>query len=212
MLAMEDLAAVQKPLFSTQGKMEVAAQVATIPTDPYVISAHGGISVGWYLSERLAVEYLFAWGNGRETSQSTRLQSLGVRVDAYMPRVVTSINTQWTPIYAKFSLLGMRVVHFDTSITGGVGALVAERTIYNDVEAAANADVYNRPASINVGINQRYFIRTRGQMFAIRADVRDYLYLLETLENSRVVKHNWYFGLGVSWFFRPVFEKGGGDG
>ncbi len=209
-LADRDLAAVQRPIFSTSGKLEVTVQAVTIPTDPYVLSVHGSAIGTWYFTERLAIEALVGFGNGRETDQSTRLQALGIRVDTYTPRFISSVNVQWTPIYAKLNLLGVRIVHFDTSLTAGAGAFVARRTIYNDVEPTPDAERFNNPASIDVGINQRYFLRAAGQMLALRIDARDYLYVQQTLEATRVVKHNWYFGAGLSWFFELSRDRGGG--
>lgn len=208
-LANKDLAAVQKPVFSCAGKLELGAQMVTIPSDPYVLALHGSAVGTWYATERLAVDALVAAGNGWETSESTRLESQGVRVDSYTPRFIASLNLQWTPIYAKLSLLGVRIVHFDTSITAGAGAFVARRTLYNAVEASPDADRYNHPASVDLGLNQRYYFRAAGHMLAVRVDVRDYLYVLQTLEATKVIKHNWYFGLGVSWFFDLVGKRGG---
>ena len=210
-LAHRDIAAVQKPVFSTSGKLELAAQFITIPSDPYILALQGGLIGTWYFTERLALEALVSAGNGWETSESTRLASQGVQVDSYTPRFISSLNVQWTPIYAKLSLLGLRIVHFDTSLTGGAGAFVARRTLYNAVEASPDADRYNHPASFNLGLNQRYYLRAGGRMLAVRADVRDYLYVLRTLEATKVVKHNWYFGLGVSWFFDLSGKRGGDD-
>ncbi len=208
-LAHKDLAAVQKPVFSTSGKVELAAQFVTIPSDPYILALQGSAIGTWYATERLALEALVSAGNGWETSESTRLASQGVQVDSYTPRFISSVNVQWTPIYAKLSLLGFRIVHFDTSITGGIGAFVARRTIYNAMEASPDAERYNHPASVNLGLTQRYYGRAAGHMFAIRADARDYLYVLRTLEATRVIKHNWYFGIGISWFFDLFGEQGG---
>lgn len=208
LLANTDLAAVQKPLFSMRRKLEVSGHTALLPGDPYVVGVLGGVGAAYYFSERLAADVLLSYGNGFETFESTRLQELGVRVDSYTPRFVCSFNAQWTPIYAKLNLLGYRVVHFDTSLTGGVGAFVARRTIYNDVEASPEAARFNLPASINVGINQRYFARIANHTAALKLELRDYLYVLRTVTDTSGIKHNWFLSLGITWYF-DLFEGGG---
>jgi outer membrane beta-barrel protein len=176
------------------------------------VGVFGGLFVDYYFSERIAGDCLLSFGNGFETYESKRLQELGVRIDSYTPRLVASFNAQWTPIYAKLNLLGMRVVHFDTSLTGGIGAFVARRTIYNDVDASPGADRFNRPLSVNIGLNQRYYARLWGYSAALRLEARDYLYLFDTLAGNHYIKHNWYFGAGISWFFDFARPKGKANG
>lgn len=195
-----ELAAVQKPLFGTQNKLELSLHSGLLPIDPYVLGAIYGAQGTLHLDERLGLELALEAGTGWDTYASKALREQGIRVDAYFPRAVATLGAVYTPVYAKLNLLGKQVVHFDVALTAGAGMFLAERTLYNDTESAEDARRYSFPLSVHLGILERYYLTLFQQQWAIRLDARDHLTWITNLDGTGWLKHNLAFGVGVSWF------------
>ena len=207
-LTNRELAAVQQPLFGTNGKLELGVQTGILPADVYVFSASAGLQGTLHLNDRLGVELNTQYSWGFETYASRTLRTQGIRVDAWSPLALVTVDAVYAPIYAKLNLLGKRILHFDVALVGGGGLLVSERTLYNDVSASADASRYGMPLSLNAGLLHRYYVHLFGQQFALRLDARDHLSLLQGLEGNFWLKHNLLLGLGVSTFL-PARKAGG---
>lgn len=195
-----ELAAVQKPLYPTEGRLELGVGVGLIPNDAFVTGGMLALSATWHARPELGVELALGLGRGWETYASRTLQAQGVRVDAYSPVALASLDAVWTPIYAKLNLLGRRVVHFDVAAVAGAGLFLAERTIYNDTVAAEGARRYNLPASVNLGLLHRYYLTFAQRPFAVRLEARDHLTLVPEGLAGPWLKHDLLLSVGLSGF------------
>lgn len=208
-LTHRELAAVQQPLFGTNGKLELGVQSGILPADVYVFSTSAGLQGTLHLNDRLGLELNGQYSWGFETYASRTLRTQGIRVDAWSPVALVTVDAVYAPIYAKLNLLSKRIVHFDVAVVGGGGLLISQRTLYNDVSAAADASRYGMPLSLNAGLLHRYYVHLFGQQVALRLDARDHLSLMQGLDGNFWLKHNLLLGLGVSTFL-PA-RKGGGS-
>lgn len=209
-LTYRELAAVQKPLYSPQGMLEVGLQSAILPADVYVFSTSLGAQGTLHLNERLGLELNAQYSWGFETYASRTLREQGIRVDAWSPLTFVTLDAVYAPIYAKLNLMGQQILHFDVAVVGGAGLFVSERTLYNDVNAADGAARFSQPVSLNAGLLHRYYVRILGHACAVRLDARDHLTLMQTLDGAFWLKHNLLLGLGFSTFL-PTGKAGGGS-
>lgn len=195
-LAPGELRAVQKPIIRLNGALELGLTGLALPLDLYVTGAGAGGWATWHFSDVLGVEAFVAGCGGWETWPNQLLQNQGVRFDSYVPRFLAQTSLLATPIYAKLSLLGRRVVHFDVGFLMGAGIFFAERTIYGDSVAAEDAERYGFPLSLSGGLVERFYLHAFGQTLILRLGLRDQLTLAES-EAGQWVKHNTTLELGL---------------
>lgn len=191
-----ELRAVQKPILKLEGTLEAGLTGLALPFDLYVTGAGGGGYVGWHFSEFLGLEALVAGCGGWETWPNQLLQNQGVRFDSLTPRLLAQVSLEVTPIYAKLSLLGRRIVHFDVGVLMGTGLLLAERTIYGDSVAAEGAAAYNPPLSLSLGVLERFYWHAFGQTLTLRLGLRDVMMVAES-EAGQWVKHSGTLEVGI---------------
>lgn len=198
----EEVKVVQALLYEKTGRLEVGAALGLTPVDPWVRSGSLGLTAAWHRSEILGFELNVHGLTGTQTAEADRLAALGVAVDSYSPRAIVSVDALVTPIYAKLNVLGAAVVHYDVYLAAGVGAFVARRSFLEGVETGdAELPAWNTPASLNIGLGQRFFYRAGDHLQSVRLDARDHLYLASNPDESRWVKHNLHLTLGWSIFF-----------
>lgn len=201
LLANEEVRVVQENLYEKAGHLEVGASLGAIPNDPYYLAGTVGVVGLYHLSETLGVGLAIHGATGGPTQEADRLSEFGgAAVDSYAPTLLVDLDAQWTPIYAKLNLLGQAVVHYDVYVAGGVGAFLARRSILEGVSAGADPAVgaWNSPASVNLGLGNRFFFRAGDKVQAVHLEARDHLFLAENPDGSRWLKNNLHLTLGWS--------------
>ena len=109
----------------------------------------------------------------------------------------------FSPVYGKLNLFAEKVAHIDFSILAGVD-LVTSREVLDLNEAAAGVvPGSERNVGGHVGLGVRIFF---SQTFALRAEVKDYIYAVEVPNasgdgSSRDLQNQLTAELGLSVFF-----------
>ncbi len=118
-----DMRVVQKLLFSKEGKAEYGFALGWMPFDSYTTTPIGAVTGGWHFSEEWAAGLTLDGGYALKNFTYKQLESdaYGIQPDAYAHLVGVFADAQWSPIYAKFSWRGKKVIHHDMYFLGGVG-------------------------------------------------------------------------------------------
>jgi outer membrane beta-barrel protein len=160
----QDITVVQKLLFPKTGRLELGAHLGWMPFDTYTTTPVFQLTGMWSKSEQLGFEGSFTGGYGLKNANYKILESdaYGITPDAYRFLGSFLVDAQWSPIYAKMSLAGKKIAHYDIYGLGGLG-VSAEQAILPD-----NAMAFS--PTLGLGVGMRFFVHDTG---TIRVQVRD---------------------------------------
>lgn len=160
-----DISVVQKMLYTKEGRTELGMHVGVMPFDAYSTTPLGMVSYGSFMSETLGWEVALGGGYGLKSADFKELESpmYALAPDAYRYLVSVSGDVQWSPIYAKMSLAGQKVLHYDVYGLAGVDFSVKDSMVLPDLEIAV------APGGV-LGIGARFYLNPNA---AIRVQLRD---------------------------------------
>lgn len=186
----EEIQVVQKVLYPKDGRSELSFAVGAIAFDPYMFAPKIQIGYGKHLSEKMSWEAQVGAGYGLGT-QAFRQQSepaYGRAPEAYRYLASVTGGITWSPIYAKFNLLGNRVFHHDVYIPV-VGGVTLEQLAWGEKYLAVSP-------TVGVGVGVRVF---QGDGKVIRLELRDDVLLQNRKQSDRMyIKQNVGIHLGFS--------------
>lgn len=161
-----DRSVVQKLLYSREGRMEIGGVLGWMPFDSYTSTPLAGVSGGYHFSEEWGAEVSLQGGYSIKNFTYKQLESdaYGIQPDAYAHVLGFVADAQWTPIYAKFSWRGKKVVHHDIyALAGAAGAL--ERAMMPD-----GTSTFSPGGS--VGLGMRVYVNKNAMLkFQVRDDL-----------------------------------------
>ncbi len=166
-----DIKVVQKTLYPKEGRTELAVHLGWMPFNAYSSTPIGGVTWGSFLSETLSWEVGLTGGYGLKTASFKELEGpmYGVAPDAYRYLAGVTGDVQIAPVYAKMSLAGARVIHYDIYLLGGGTVAIQDSMVLPELELA--------PAFGGaLGLGSRFFL---SEDAALRVQLRDDI-LLET--------------------------------
>jgi len=147
-----EIKVVQKILYTKAGKTEFGAHLGLMPFDAYTITPKIDLTYGQHLDENLMWEGGLGLGYGIKNGTFSELEgpSYGVTPDAY--RYLSSVHAavQYSPIYAKMTYDGARILHHDIYFLGGA-SLTIEQAFMEDASIAV-------APGISVGVGARVFL------------------------------------------------------
>lgn len=188
----DEIAVVQKNLYPKTKRSEIGVHAGVMPFDAYLTTPNGQVSVDLHQSDRFGVSILAGGGYGLKTGTYRELESITFGVAPYAFRYLGSAlaGVEWSPIYAKMSWDGARVVHFDVYGVARGGVSIESSVIPGGGLAFA--------PTLSPGIGTRFFVSPKT---ALRVEMRDDL-LLEWREitSSLEFKQNAGVTAGVSFF------------
>lgn len=160
-----DISVVQKMLYTKEGRSEVGMHVGVMPFDAYSTTPLAMVSYGMFRTETLGWEANLGLGYGLKSSDYKTLESpmYAVAPDSYRYLASLSGDVQWSPIYAKLSLAGARVLHFDVYGLAGLDLSVKDSMVLPDFEIAV------APGGV-LGIGGRFYLNKNA---AVRVQLRD---------------------------------------
>lgn len=160
-----DISVVQKMLYTKEGRSELGMHVGVMPFDPYSTTPLAMVSYGQFMSETVGWEASLGAGYGLKSSDFKTLESpmYAVAPDAYRYLGSLSGELQWSPIYAKLSLAGAKVLHFDVYGLAGVDFSVKDSMVLPDMEIAV------APGGV-LGLGGRFYLNKNA---AVRVQIRD---------------------------------------
>jgi outer membrane beta-barrel protein len=211
---------VSGQLFRKTGRLELTASANLSLNDAFFSKLFGGLKLGYHLTEFVSVA-AYASGGATGTSGSalvcssaagcsdpteTQLRQVPGRI-----RGIAGVEGAWTPVYGKLNLLAEQVAHFDLSLLAGPDLILLDEVLSKqdaEILAASGGDPASRTAfGGHLGLAARLFL---SEGFAVRLEVRDYLYAVEVPNSGAEsdVQNQLFTELGVSFFFptrnRPV--------
>lgn len=206
---------VSGQLFRKGGRFELSPTLALSLNDAFFQKRMAGVKASYHLTESLSVsaQYVFTIGDASPTGSAVVCPANeGCReaseTDLYqVPGYIESIagaEVAFSPIYGKLNLFAEKVAHIDLSILAGVD-LVTSREVLHSTEADAGVvPGSERTVGGHVGLGVRIFF---SQTFALRAEVKDYIYAVEVPNvasgdgSTRDLQNQLTAELGFSVFF-----------
>jgi outer membrane beta-barrel protein len=180
-----DRSVVQKMLYQKEGRIEAGAFLGWMPFDTFTTTPVAGINGGYHLNEEWGAELAINGGLAMENYSYRLLSSeaYGISPDAYGHMLGISAHALWSPIYAKFSWRGKKVVHHDVYALGGT-AFALEKALMPDASTAFSPGVA-------LGMGMRFYLNRES---TLRVQVKDDLLIqsrVKTEESqSKFLKQN----------------------
>lgn len=144
-----------------------------------------GGSYTFFMSENFGAELSAAWSRLRTTTSDALEESNNFDLplgDDDITRVFGSLL--WSPLYGKVRLIAASIWRYDFYLLAGPGVVV---------------DPTSFGAAGNFGVGLRVFLH---EAFALRFDIRDYLYRQELLSEAYYV-NDLSFTMGLALFLPP---------
>lgn len=152
-----DTTVVQPRLYKKSERFELTLFGASIPNDDFMIYYPVGLRGGYHLSEAFSVELSYAYAIQSQTDLAGFLEGNGIdlkraevqeKIDMY-----AGVSMLWAPIYGKISLLGQKLMHFETYVGLGLGVVFSKTT------ESTNPDPQSqRKPAANTILGFRWFI------------------------------------------------------
>ena len=188
-----EIKVVQKILYTKSGKTEMGAHFGLMPFDAYTITPKVDFTYGQHLDENLMWEGGLGLGYGLKNGTFSELEgpSYGVTPDAY--RYLSSVyaSMQYSPIYAKMTYDGARILHHDIYFLGGA-SLTIEQAFMEDATVAVSPGV-------SLGAGARVFLPSGD---VIRVQLKDDIIFQERAKTALVqgiyLKQNMTISVGYT--------------
>ncbi len=192
----DELEVVQNRRFQKKGRFELALHYGIYQGKNYVDSKSRGVSLTYNFTNEFFTEI----SHHRISNQTNEFlnsvrTAYGFTPDFNMEQSQTVLSLGWTPIYAKFSLLGKKISHFETYIAPGIGI---------------TETVGSHPSG-HLTIGQKFFL-TENFIFRLEWRMSRYTDRIHVTQgaysvahggtgyvNQKETTHNIIFGLG--WMF-----------
>jgi len=190
----DELEVVQNRRFEKAHKWELAGHYGIYQGQDYVDSKSYGGSVTYNFTNQFFAEFSYHKVNNNDNDFLNSVRTrFGFTPDFNRVDHQYVLAGGWTPIYAKFSLLGKKISHFEMYVAPGVGVT---KTADNHM-------------SEHLTIGQKYFL-TEHFLFRIEWRISKYTDKINTTQGSSSLAnggpgyveqsqttHNIIFGLGV---------------
>ena len=209
------ISVVQPRDFTKAGKVEITPGLAVIPTDIFMTYLPLDLRIAYHFNEAVSLELsssflgCFSSESGDHQERTYRQHCLRFPTPLYDKLTVNEqeitqirnvslkelqvarfyLNPVWTPFYGKFSALNAQIVHYDFSLTAGVGVLLTETPDETDI---SNRFI-NAAFEGNLGFGLRFMFR---EFFGLRFDFRQFLYMKQ---EGRGLGTSSEFSLGLSF-------------
>ncbi len=186
LLAKRKYRLTRKRLFVKSLRHEITLTGGYYVSDLFDSTFTFGGAYTFFMSENFGSELSGTWSRLRTTTsdnlEDSNNFSLQLGVEDDLIRVFGSLL--WSPLYGKFRLVAGSIWRYDLYFGAGPGVVV---------------DPVSYGAAGNFGLGARVFL---SQAFALRFDIRDYLYTQELLSREYLV-NDLAFTIGVSLFLPP---------
>ena len=186
----EEIAVVQKILYTMEGRSELGIHLGIMPFDPYTTAPVANVTYGRHRSETLGWEVALGAGYGFKNATYRELEgpTYGIAPEAYRFLARGLASVEWSPIYAKMSWRGKRVYHYNTYLLGGLGANLEQVVLPTGAFAVA--------PTVGWGVGFRVFRTTHR---AFRIEFRDDVLIERRVQTATTaVKQNPSITFGIS--------------
>lgn len=188
----ERIRAVSRPVFRKEGRFELSPIAGISVSDSFFRRWTVGARASYHLVDSFSIDVGGAWNAWSEPLDAAVFIGATSDVQVADPSPYfgyVDAGVTFDPFYGKVSLMSEWIVHFDTYLSGGGGA----------VFSGAQGIVH--PA-LEVGGGARLFLTP---WLAVRADLRDYLFPANFGDGLRL-QSLFLVNVGVGIFFPFSFE------
>lgn len=177
-----ELGVVQNRTYSKKGKLEFSLLSGVIFSDPFLNVNPVGFSVGYHLTEFVALQVIaFHDLVAPSTALQTFQQELGATTNTNPPKNYLGLEGMWSIFYGKLSVLGKSIIYYDFHLLGGLGV------------TDTMSGQYVTPS---LGLGQRFYI---SKTTSIRLDYRMQFYHENILEQQVVTELGQIRGTRDNW-------------
>jgi outer membrane beta-barrel protein len=185
LFAKRQMRGTRERLFQQTNRHEILAQGGYYVSDLFDGTYVVGGAYAYHMTEDLAVEASGSYTRIRSTSAAELERDFSVLGTGSRRELMFSADLIWVPAHGKLRI-GGSIDHFDLYLAAGAG--VIDSVLSSDIAA-------------NGGFGLKFFI---WKAFALRIDVRDYLYRQQLL-SQKVFVNDLTTMLGVSLYL-PIGE------
>jgi outer membrane beta-barrel protein len=164
----QDVHVVQKMLYPKGERTELGIHLGMMPFDAYLTTPNLQLSFDKHIAETMSVSVVAGGGYGFKSKTYHTMESAAYGVAPYAFRYLGSVlgGVTYSPIYAKMSLSGAKVMHFDVYGAARVGVSAEQSVIPAGGFAVA--------PTLSLGLGTRIFMK---ENTALRIEFRDDLLL-----------------------------------
>jgi len=192
----DELEVVQNRRFEKKGRFEIGAHYGLLQGEDFENSTTVGGSVAYNITNQWFVELSHHKYSNTDNDFLNSLQvRYGFRPDFNRVTVQSAFQIAWVPIYAKFTLLGKKISHFELYLAAGPGLTKTTQDNFTGIFTVGN----------------KFYI-TQNLLFRLEWRMSRYKDKVSTLSGSTATRnggsgsveqtettHNIIFGLG--WMF-----------
>jgi outer membrane beta-barrel protein len=193
-LTLQDrIKAVSRKVFLKEGRFELMPAVAVTTNDPFFRTWSIAGRGAYHLNDSFSLEIGGAYVPPYFVEKLPPLDILRdtgrlINIDSTLYGLADAGIT-FSPVYGKVAILSDAIIHFDTFVSAGVGAVFD-----------TGAD-FAHP-TMDVGVGLRVFLL---RWLVVRSDLRDYVYPQDA-RNISTLQNLLVFSLGVGFYFPFDFE------
>lgn len=113
---------IQNKQYTKKGRFEIAPMVGMYQRVDFQDTKTAGASLSYHFSESWGVEVMGWKAFTTDSSVLKRFkETRGATIEFNEEKYYVGAHALWTPIYAKFSFLGIKISHFDMYLSPGLG-------------------------------------------------------------------------------------------
>jgi outer membrane beta-barrel protein len=194
----EKIRPVSGNLFLKSHRLEISPGLNVSLGDAFFQKYGAGLKLGYHFSESFS---LGAYASYSLDTPSSSLSWCSTSTDCQRPTLdqledvpgrigfMAGLEVAWSPLYGKINVLAEKVLHFDTSLILGGGA----------IQHQIPGGTFTVGPAGHVGIGQRYFF---SRYTSLRVELRDYIYSAEigNLGTDRQIQNQLMLEVGLSFF------------
>lgn len=203
---------VSGQLYRKAGRLELTVGGDLSLNDAFFRKRFADVKLGYHIAEWLSVSAHAGMGAAVPTNSTTVCptgESCHPASDAQLYQVPGRIRSilggelAWSPIYGKLNTFSEKVAHIDLSLLAGADLITHDQVLSTDLAGTGVAPPEESAIGGHLGLGVRLFV---SQAFAVRFDLKDYIYGV-TVPNgsdglkSKDIQNQIMAELGVSVFF-----------
>lgn len=188
----ERIRAVSRPVFRKQGRFELAPLAGVSVSDSFFRRWTVGTRASYHLVDSFSIDVGGAWNAWSEPLEAAVFIGTPEAVVVNDPSPLlgyADAGVTFDPFYGKVALMSEWIVHFDTYLSAGGGAMftATPSVVHPALEVGGGARVFLTP------------------WLAVRADLRDYFYPADFGDGVRL-QSLFLVTLGVGFYFPFTFD------
>lgn len=195
-----DFKVVQNRLYKKEKRFALSATYGPLINDQFSDAKALNLNGSYFFSERWGVEVSHLSLNPEDNSMTREfIDRFAVVPNHNKLRKYIGASVSWVPIYAKASLLEKRILHYDLSLSAGLGMLTYERQYTDKGDESVTAPALSLDVTQQFFITNHWAIRVVYMIKIFKEEVRDSRSPFEVRSEDRVQTN--FLNFGLTYFF-----------